>query len=38
MSDQLDVGYEEALVEEQVNDEVQNSSNEPKVNPGAIRK
>jgi len=38
MSDQIDVGNEEALVEDQVNDEVQNSSNEPRVNPGAIRK
>jgi hypothetical protein len=38
MSDQIDVGNEQALVEDQVNDEVQNSSNEPRVNPGAIRK
>jgi len=38
MSDQLDVGNDSALVEEQVNDDVQNSSNEPRVNPGAIRK
>lgn len=38
MSDQIDVGNEQALAEEQVNDDVQNSSNEPKINPGAIRK
>jgi len=38
MSDQDIVGNEEALAEEQVNNEVQNSSNESRVNPGAIRK
>jgi hypothetical protein len=38
MSDQLDVGNDSALVEDQVNDDVQNTSNESRVNPGAIRK
>ena len=38
MSDQDIVGNEEALAEEQVDSNVQNSSNESRVNPGAIRK